>query len=937
MAYPEDPLPVRVEIYLGSTFGWVDITDYVFVRDGGIGIRCGFGDESTRPEPSSATFALRNVDGRFSPRNPAGPYYGLIGRNTPTRISVGLLVDDFGTPVSDGWGDGWNLVDTGGAASDFDVSSGVGSIVVDGAPETRAAYAAGRSFSDVEVRLVAGIDDTNITGDAVVTGPILRVADADNYYWCAIRIFANEEMSIAVVNRSMGADADLVVKALSTSWDGTPLRVAFSAFRHQLRAKVWRADEPEPDEWTVEITDTAHADGSVGVRVATGPGNTDTPITFSFADFEARSYRYYGEVSEWPVRWDASGQDVWTPVTAQGILRRLQQGRRSVRSPFTSSVLGSGALAFAVEYWPMEDAAGATSFASALPGHAPLQSSGELPDPASIGPLLGSDKIPVLASTTTLSGTVSPYTDSGIADYGVRAILDIPPTPSWADNTPILWIYDEGSTGISRFEVRYKSSTGFLGVRALDANGSVLSGETVSNVDTRGKQIYLGVVFSDNGSGGTAVSGFYKYLDDDTGELTEAAFGTGDVAGAVLTRATRVVIAPRGGLAELAIGQLVVTTGVNSFDSDWFANSDVEDGLAAYEGETAAERAERLSEEAGVRFTGIYAGDASETEPMGRQPIPTTSIDALDETWRADLALLFESRHELGLVFRSRASLYNQSVALTLDYTALGELAPDLEPVDDDQRTRNDITVQRKNGSSARAVDTASRMGTGNPPAGVGRYEEQVEVNIQSDARLEHHAHWRLRLGTWDEPRYPQVAIDLAALATEGKHNLIAQICALKFGDRIRLTNLPVWVGTPDGNADLMVLGAAEQIGHPVEWRVVVNCAPYGPWQVGVYAADDATSADNPSRYQARGCVTRADFDTAADSTLLVDTPEGGFTDNPDALPYRIKCAGVVFEVTAVSAPGATQDLTVTVLNGVNKVIPAGSPVEIHYESYYAL
>ena len=164
MPYPEDPLPVSVEIYLGESLGWVDITDYVFVRDGGISISRGFRDESIRPEPSSVTMTLNNRDGRFSPRNPTGPYYGLIGRNTPIRVSVAL--------------------------------------------------------------------------DAI-----------------------------------------------------------------------------DP----------------------------------------ADQVRFVGEVSEWPTRWDKSGWDVWTSITAQGVLRRLQQGAGPVRSPFRWGMLTPRFNGVVEAYWPMED------------------------------------------------------------------------------------------------------------------------------------------------------------------------------------------------------------------------------------------------------------------------------------------------------------------------------------------------------------------------------------------------------------------------------------------------------------------------------------------------------------------------------------------------------------------------------------------------------
>lgn len=83
--------PVTVELFIGGT--WVDITagGYVMVRDdsGKISITYGItGGEGSQTERAAGGLQLRNTDGRFSPRNPSGPYYGQIGRNTRCRVSV---------------------------------------------------------------------------------------------------------------------------------------------------------------------------------------------------------------------------------------------------------------------------------------------------------------------------------------------------------------------------------------------------------------------------------------------------------------------------------------------------------------------------------------------------------------------------------------------------------------------------------------------------------------------------------------------------------------------------------------------------------------------------------------------------------------------------------------------------------------------------------
>lgn len=74
-----------VEIQLGEL--WFDITSYVRYEDQ-ISITRGRSSEGSQIDPSRCSFTLDNRDGRFSPRNPLGAHYGLIGRNTPIRVSV---------------------------------------------------------------------------------------------------------------------------------------------------------------------------------------------------------------------------------------------------------------------------------------------------------------------------------------------------------------------------------------------------------------------------------------------------------------------------------------------------------------------------------------------------------------------------------------------------------------------------------------------------------------------------------------------------------------------------------------------------------------------------------------------------------------------------------------------------------------------------------
>ncbi|MEU6441343.1 hypothetical protein [Streptomyces sp. NPDC047046] len=85
MAFPDDPLGVRVELLLDG--GAVDITGDVLTSSP-LTITRGRRDEGARVDAGSCTLLLRNPGGRYSPRNPLSDLYGRIGRNTPVRVSV---------------------------------------------------------------------------------------------------------------------------------------------------------------------------------------------------------------------------------------------------------------------------------------------------------------------------------------------------------------------------------------------------------------------------------------------------------------------------------------------------------------------------------------------------------------------------------------------------------------------------------------------------------------------------------------------------------------------------------------------------------------------------------------------------------------------------------------------------------------------------------
>ncbi|HEY9413414.1 MAG TPA: hypothetical protein VIQ30_01540, partial [Pseudonocardia sp.] len=161
--------------------------------------------------------------------------------------------------------------------------------------------------------------------------------------------------------------------------------------------------------------------------------------------------------------------------------------------------------------------------------------------------------------------------------------------------------------------------------------------------------------------------------------------------------------------------------------------------------ERPVDRVERLCTEAGIAFTAPPV-DGGYQPLMGPQPAATLA-ELIEQCVKVDGGILYEPRDSLGLAYRPLRSLYNQDPALTVDWQAK-QVAPPFDPVIDDLNIRNDITVKRTGGSSARAVRTTGPLAA--VPAedgGAGVYATEVELNLPDDSRLPDIAGWLLHIG----------------------------------------------------------------------------------------------------------------------------------------------------------------------------------------------
>ncbi|MBX6357648.1 MAG: hypothetical protein IRZ05_17570, partial [Micromonosporaceae bacterium] len=623
--------------------------------------------------------------------------------------------------------------------------------------------------------------------------------------------------------------------------------------------------------------------------------------------------RFIGEAAAW--RPDRTGNfvpgskgDAWTGVDASGLLRRLSQGTAPLLSPIRR-LCTTVAVDHCAAYWPCEDGADAKQVASGLPGGNPMRIDGggtiSFAQSTVFG---GSAPLLELGDDTNLHGDIPAGVDTAGAMYW-RMLIRIP-DDGYPDLTTLMNWYPAGGP-VARIGIVYGTSFGgCIDIRLYDSFGTQLASTgfftLTPDIGFNGVPMYLSLELVRSGSNTNWLMSMAMLQDDGT---IDARLISGTFSGITVGRIYRFSIGGSGAMGGTVLGHMGIAD-----TQQWFFGTG-STFLSGYSGETAGRRFLRICAENGIPASVL--GDPDDTVPMGPQPVDTL-VNVLAEIERTDAGILYEPRDQLGLVYRTRESLYNQTVALTLDWDD-GRMSP-LTPVLDDRYTRNDVTVSRSGGSSARAVQETGPLNV-QPPSeggdGVGRYATELLVNPASDSALPDLAAWQLHLGVVDEVRYPQLTVDLDLYTAVARN--AAQV---DIGDRIVVTNVPDDLSPDD--IDLIVVGCTETI-TPTRRTITFNCVPASAYTVAVYDTDRYDATDAKLAVAATSSATSI----AVSSTALWTGDDGDFD---------ISVGGERMTVTAVSGTSSPQVFTVTrAVNGVSKAHAAGTPVRLWKTPRYAL
>ena len=884
-----------------GTWAWTDVTGDRRKR-AAIEIKVGRADEAEQVDASEASVLFNNRHGKFSPRNPAGPWYGKLRANTPLRVRVRASHDTF-TRVS---ATGLGTSDTGQTwthsnPARWSVDGTAGVVTFPTANIASIAALPGGGAWDCEVTYSARISAVP-AGASWVSGALLRYRDGANFIEAYTEFSPGGTISVRVgqcVDNDIQQLSPLTATGLTYA-AGTKVWTKAQTLGATVSIKVWIDGTPEPSAWTHSYDARNMFGAGVGLRQWRINGET-TPgtMTMTIDDWHVEAIRMAGPVPEWPARWDKSGADCWTPVTATGPLRWLLNNRKvkPKPSPLTRMLTAQNPTG----YWRMEDGSTARSASAAISGGAAATVAGGE---------FGQDDCPGgAASALQLKTAADSYVIGRVTQwrqaqdgYACLAYLRVPVLP--AAKTPVMEVAADGY--IVRWVIYY-------GPTAIYVDGFTREGVLAINESwfyeldpTRWMAVQLS---ADEAAGGIVN---WRVIWHQVGTLVSSfRAGSGSFSGTANRINSAIISAP---VADTMVSHLWIGRSTSIVTATFRSVS------SGYAFETASDRIARVCADAGISAL-IMPG---ESEQLGPQKSATT-VDVLRESERTDLGVLFEAGAGYG--YLPRGARYNAPVGLALNWAG-GGLAEAPEPTDDEQRFANSVTVTRDDeGGSALYEDRAHI-------AKYGFYEQEVSVSLPSDARLNDHAEFRVHLGTVDELRWPRITVNLV------KHpELIPAWLACRIGSRITIANPLAQVAGAD--IDLLLEGWHEIIGEH-QWTVELFCSPASPWRAGVW--DAATS-----RYDADTstlAVARAAVPIGTVQSWTVTTPRWWDQWDNTSLPLRWMVGGEEITVTALTAPNPSTSTigpfqqTATVTRGVGGVtvnLPAGAAVRLADPVHYAL
>jgi hypothetical protein len=935
-----------IELLLSGV--WTSIKSDV-VRPG-ISITRGLQDEADHASPAQCQLRVNNRFGKYSPRNPVGPLYGKIGRNTPIRVGLNNTGIDDG-PVFDSSSKvgatstgnlSWNHSPNPGSAvsgvlvfvvQNIGITDEVLSVTYDGVPLTEVpnspvihstgledgvlyAFFLGENIPSTKtsVPILVTVNATGSVKDAAcytVTSNSLKTEvdvvatlDSGGVADPSVNLVTTRKTFIAAALHS-GQDA---IGSVTTGTGYTRISVG-TDFGAQVCDYVRRTATPQPTPpgtIAVNWTSTIEEAGIIAVAIRDS-------LTYP---------RFYGEVSDWPQEWThveltscpptgTPFNDAGVPMTAQGILRRLGQGQ----TPLKSAVERYSVLTNAWIYWPLNDLTRAT-----------------LGEPA-----IGDNRFTLRRKGSSLvqpgNGELAPWMSNGVLLRAGATVTSV--SEGVVAMSPAVTVNHWAVDWAMRYDATEQEVTS---MSVYD-----LSGEIIWRVRYVPTTTTVEVRLRTGGEGSTeSVISSLSHPTSFDGELhafrLDATQSGGNISYTVYVDGVAIIGPTTSGstsLNQTGISKVRITGGAGNTSAAsvwghvavWGDDGDTHSVPAALSyfqalngwlGEDAAQRILRLCNEESIVCRLDVTGVSGTM--MGPQ-FEATLLELLQDAETTDTGILYEPREFLGLAYRSRAAMANQPVMATIDHNT--QCGIEVRPTDDDQQTKNLIKVNRKDGSSFTIGQFTGPLSVLPPPSGVGVYDEEVTVNVFGDGKpIEDEAGWLLHLGTVDEARFPDIVLTLGYRGGPCAAADSPVLAQLDVGERFLITNIPQWL-LPD-DADQLARGFIEGIGTGTH-KLGMNATPASPYNMMIYSP--AVTGGIYKLDTAGSVLAAAATDTATTMQIATDLVLGPpWVTNDAEFPFDLRMSGERLTVTDILPPAAQTFVTGTGAHADNAPVTPGLP-----------
>ncbi|OFI38958.1 hypothetical protein BIU82_16780 [Arthrobacter sp. SW1] len=207
-----------------------------------------------------------------------------------------LAADAFGRAVASGWGS----ADSGGAwtigsgAANYNVSGGVGTMLLGTAGASRSAALPGAGGPDTDVQVKVSLDKLGDGGGTFLSVTGRRVGSDD--YRAKLKIAATGATTLYLTRTSGNAETTLVSANVAglTVAAGEAVQIRFQVIGANpatIRAKAWRDGTAEPAAWLLSRTDTTaslQAAGTTALNAYLSVSATNMPVIARFDDYLVR-------------------------------------------------------------------------------------------------------------------------------------------------------------------------------------------------------------------------------------------------------------------------------------------------------------------------------------------------------------------------------------------------------------------------------------------------------------------------------------------------------------------------------------------------------------------------------------------------------------------------------------------------------------------------